>query len=132
MTVIFKKDHSRAKPIVEAAQLTAGTTYRNDALHYTASICAPGGPPYVYFQLSMTEADMLHLTSQCSQLLNSKRGAHDLTELADRIDRLETERNLVENSFGNGPFQDGILLARLNELDREIARARASMEGNRG
>lgn len=64
MSVIFKKDHSRAKPIVEAPQITAGTTYRDDALHYTANICAPGGPPYVYFQLSMTENDMLYLVTK--------------------------------------------------------------------
>lgn len=55
-----------------------------------------------------------------------------LSDLADKVNRLETERNIVENSFGNGPFQDGILLARLNELDREISRARASMEEHRG
>lgn len=73
MTVILKKDHSRAKPIVEAPQLTAGNTYRDNALHYTANICAPGGPPYVYFQLSMTEADMLHLTSRWLATLEQQK-----------------------------------------------------------
>lgn len=59
----------------------------------------------------------------------------NLTELAERrLDRLETERNLVENSFGNGQLQDGLMLARLNELDREIAslRARAALENSDG
>jgi len=37
----------------------------------------------------------------------------------DRIERLNTEINVIENSFGRGPFYDGILRERLADLWRK-------------
>jgi hypothetical protein len=58
---IFKKNHSRAAPIVEAPWATAGITYVDGKRHYTASLCPPGGPPYKYYSLVLSEAEMLDL-----------------------------------------------------------------------
>lgn len=56
---LFKKSHSRGKPVVENASVSCGTTYVNSKKHYTIDLCAPGGPPYTYFQLLLSEAEMV-------------------------------------------------------------------------
>ena len=60
---LFKKSHSRSRPIVETPIITAGITYREGERRYTANLCAPGGPPYVYFELQLSEAEMLNIAT---------------------------------------------------------------------
>ncbi len=60
---LFRKSHSRSKPIVEARTVTDGITYVEGEKRYTANLCAPGGPPYVYFELQLTEGEMLSLAT---------------------------------------------------------------------
>lgn len=45
-------------------------------------------------------------------------------DLIRRLERLEDERNVLMNSFGHGPFRDGICRDRIAQIDAEIARAR--------
>lgn len=44
------------------------------------------------------------------------RGAAVTDSAIDKIERLNTEINRIENSFGRGPFYDGILRERLMSL----------------
>ena len=58
---LFRKDHSRAAPIVEAPAVSAGVTYVDGVRHYTANLSPPGGPPYRYYSLVLSEIEMLDL-----------------------------------------------------------------------
>ncbi len=60
---LFKKSHSRAKPIVDTAMVTPGISFSDGSMKYQANLCAPGGPPYEYFALELTEEEMLRLVS---------------------------------------------------------------------
>ena len=37
-----------------------------------------------------------------------------------RLERLEEERNTLMNSFGHGPFRDGLCRDRIAQIDAEI------------
>lgn len=60
---LFKKSHSRGKPIVADASLTHGITYSEGEKRYTANLCLRGGPPYVYYELQITEGEMVYLAT---------------------------------------------------------------------
>lgn len=66
---LFKKAHSRSKPIVESASVHAGTTFINSEKHYTINLCAPGGPPYVYFELQLSEIEMLSVADDLNKFV---------------------------------------------------------------
>lgn len=39
----------------------------------------------------------------------------------ERVDRLEDERNRLQNSYGSGPFADGLITRRIAEIDKELS-----------
>lgn len=59
----FKKSHSRSKPIVETPHISPGKTWVEKQQRYTASLCLPGGPPYIYYELQLSESEMLSLAT---------------------------------------------------------------------
>lgn len=60
---LFRKKHSRSKPVIETTNISAGATYVDGEKRYTADMPAPGGPPYTYFEFQITESEMLMLAT---------------------------------------------------------------------
>lgn len=60
---IFRKQHSRAAPIVESTFAAPGIDFTGGAGRYTIQLSAPGGPPYKYFELALSEEEMLTVVS---------------------------------------------------------------------
>jgi hypothetical protein len=58
---LFKKSHSRAAPIVGSATIHNATTYIDGVRCYVAKLCLPDGPPYKYYELQLSEKEMLAL-----------------------------------------------------------------------
>lgn len=77
----FQKKHSRSKPIVEGP-ITTGPEYIESALRYTAIISPPGGPPYVYFGLSLDEDEMLFLVAGWLERFRQNRSLHARRDFA--------------------------------------------------
>ena len=66
---VIQKAYSRAKPIVESSFASPGTTYTDSGMKYVASLCVPDGPPYAYFELVLSEAEMLVLVTSWMESL---------------------------------------------------------------
>lgn len=60
---LFKKSHSRSKPIVETGIVTPSLSYRDGEKRYVVNLMAPGGPPYTHFELQLTEAEMFNVAT---------------------------------------------------------------------
>ena len=73
---IFRKTHSRAAPVVETPSVFPGVIYSDGKMHYTAQLSAPGGPPYKYYELLLTEEEMLRLVAAWLEKLSAKRQFH--------------------------------------------------------
>lgn len=74
---LFKKSHSRSKPVIEGASASSGSTYINNEKFHTINLCAPGGPPYSYWELQLSESEMLGLAAAWFTQITSDR-ARDL------------------------------------------------------
>jgi hypothetical protein len=48
-----------------------------------------------------------------------------------RREKLEDERNVLDNSFGHGSFKDGQTRQRIEEIDRELATLASEKEGGK-
>lgn len=71
---LFKKSHSRGRPVVENASVSCGTTYVENEKRYTINLCAPGGPPYSYFELQLSEAEMISIADDlCKSVFERAR-----------------------------------------------------------
>ena len=51
--------------------------------------------------------------------------------MMDRRERLETERWQLENSYGNGPWHDGLIRQRIERIDRELRHKATDREGSK-
>lgn len=58
---IFRKAHSRSKPVVETQSITHGISYVDGERRYTASLLVSGGPPYTHFEMLLSTEEMLTL-----------------------------------------------------------------------
>lgn len=57
------------------------------------------------------------------EAFNSHRDKRALTPVTDvgRVDRLQNERSILDNSFGGGAFHDGMVRQRIETIDAELA-----------
>jgi Lar family restriction alleviation protein len=58
----------------------------------------------------------------CDRLASAIRALADSsTDRPSRIEHLQDERDTLDNSYGQGPFMDGLICQRIAKIDEEIA-----------